>query len=51
MIKILIGLFFIIGGLSGDYVLRGTNSSEALAFVGFVILIWGIIQIAEKDKK
>jgi hypothetical protein len=44
--KILIGIFFIIGGLSGTMVLRGTQSSGALAAVGVGLVIWGVIQMA-----
>lgn len=36
----------IIGGLSGEFVLRGTNNSEALVVVGFISLAANIISIA-----
>jgi hypothetical protein len=49
--KILIGIVFIIGGLSGTLVLRGTNSGEALAVVGVGMLIWGIVQMATGGDK
>jgi len=49
--KIIIGIVFIIGGLSGTLVLRGTNSGAALAAVGFGMLIWGIIQMVTGDKQ
>ena len=49
------GLFvsigLIIGGLSGEFVLRGTESSSALIVVGFLFLIWDIIAIATHKKQ
>jgi hypothetical protein len=41
----LVGIFFIIGGLSGELVLRGTNSSIALVFVGIILVILGIVKL------
>ena len=46
MIKIILGVVFIIGGLSGKLVLIGTNSGVALAVVGVGMVIWGIARIA-----
>jgi hypothetical protein len=45
--KIIIGLAFIIGGLSGKLVLIGTQSGAALAVVGDIMLAWGIFNIAK----
>ena len=49
------GLFFsialIIGGLSGEWVLRGTESSGALVVVGFLFLLWDIYAIATHKKQ
>lgn len=42
--NIIIGIVFIIGGLSGQLALIGTNSGLALAGVGAVILVMGIVQ-------
>ena len=42
-LSILFSVFLILGGLSGRYVLRGTNSSGALVVAGFLFLIWDII--------
>lgn len=39
---IIIGLVFIIGGLSGKLSLIGTNSGLLLALVGLGILGWGV---------
>jgi hypothetical protein len=45
MWNIVIGIAFIIGGLSGKLALRGTESGPALAALGGVLLIWGIVQV------
>ena len=42
-LSILFSIFLILGGLSGRYVLRGTNSSGALVVVGFLFLLWDIL--------
>ena len=44
--NIIIGIVFIIGGLSGQLVLIGTNSGELLAVVGVGLIIWGVIKMA-----
>lgn len=49
MSKIIFGLIFIVGGLSGHLVLRGTGSSVALAAVGGVLLLIGIVQVAGRN--
>jgi|GEM_PF-2540328 len=48
-----VSIMLIIAGFSGDYVLRGTESSTALIVVGFAFLAWDIYSIAThgKDKK
>lgn len=43
--RILFGLIFVIGGLSGKLVLRGANSSVLLAVVGIVLLLREVIKI------
>ena len=43
--NILFGIAFIIGGLSGELVLVGTESSGALTLVGAGMLVWGIVQL------
>ncbi len=50
MWNIIIGLVFIVFGLRGDLTLRGTNSGVALAGLGGVLLIWGIVQVARGRK-
>ncbi len=46
MLKIILGIIFIIGGLSGDMVLVGTDSSGLLVLVGVVLVIWGISRVS-----
>lgn len=46
--NIIIGLIFIVGGLSGKLALIGTNSGEALAAVGAGLLIWGVVRIVRQ---
>ncbi len=45
MWNIIIGLVFLIGGLSGQLVIRGTESSTAAAVVGAGLTLWGIVQV------
>jgi hypothetical protein len=51
MIKIIIGVVFIIGGLSGNLVLIGTNSGGALAAFGAVLVVWGIINLMRRSRQ
>ena len=51
IVSLFISIFFIIGGLSGDLVLRGTDSSQALIVVGVIYLIVNIVSIANHNKK
>jgi len=45
MTKIIIGLVFVVGGLSGKLALVGTQSGGALAVVGAGMIVWGIMQV------
>ena len=45
MWSIIIGIGFIIAGLSGVLVLRGTDSGIALAGFGVVLVLWGAMRI------
>jgi len=49
MWKIIIGVIFIVGGLSGTMVLRFTNSSEALDIVGVGLVVWGIVEMRRRS--
>jgi hypothetical protein len=51
MIKIIIGIVFIVGGLSGNLVLIGTNSGVALAGLGAVMVVWGIVNLARRRQR
>lgn len=50
MWNIIIGIVFIIGGLTGNLALRGTNSGEAIAAVGAGLVVWGGVQVAKARK-
>ena len=45
LLSLLAGGAFIWGGLSGDFILRFTNSGKALAAAGVLILIYAIVAI------
>ena len=49
MIKIIMGVVFIAGGLSGKLVLLGTNSGAALAVLGVAMVIWGFVQVKSRS--
>lgn len=51
MWNIIIGLVFIVGGLTGRLSLIGTSSGPALAAVGGLMLIWGIVQMVRGRAK
>jgi len=44
--NLIIGALFIIGGVSGHFVMRGTNSTWALAALGGVLVLVGIVQLS-----
>ena len=46
---ILISIFMIFGGFSGEFVLRGTTSSKALVIVGFFFLAFDIYNFKVKS--
>ncbi len=50
MWNIIIGIVFVIGGLTGNLALRGTNSGEAIAAVGAGLVVWGIVQVMKARK-
>jgi hypothetical protein len=50
IIGIGISLVMIIGGLSGELVLRGTNSSTALVIVGVLLLVFEIVMLAASNQ-
>ncbi|MGD2162804.1 MAG: hypothetical protein PVH92_08020 [Anaerolineales bacterium] len=48
MLNIILGILFIIGGLSGELVFIGTNSGVLLAVVGFILVIWGAYRMYQQ---
>jgi len=50
MVKIIIGLVMVIGGLTGKLVLVGTDSGVALAVFGAVLIVWGIARVVSSRK-
>ncbi len=51
IIGILVSVALIIMGLSGNYVLKGTESSAALVAVGFLFLLWEVFGLVRDKKK
>lgn len=51
IIGILVSVALIIMGLSGEYVLKGTDSSTALVVVGFLFLLWEVFGLVRDKKK
>ena len=51
IIGILVSVALIIMGLSGEYVLKGTESSIALVVVGFLFLLWEVFGLVRDKKK
>lgn len=49
MIRILIGAILIAGGLSGKFVLLGTQSGAGLIGVGAFFVCFGIYQVARRN--
>jgi len=49
MWNIIIGVVFVAGGLSGQMALRGTQSGPALAVLGGVLIVWGLVQVAGRN--
>ena len=49
MFKIILGIVFIIGGLSGTMVFRGTHSGAGIAAVGGFLVLLGIVRLAGRN--
>jgi hypothetical protein len=47
--NLVIGVIFIIGGMGGGLVMRGTNSGGALAVLGLVLCVMGGVQLAKSS--
>ena len=50
IIGLIISIGLILGGLSGELVLRGTESSTALIVVGVLFLIWDLYALATHNR-
>ena len=48
VINIIIGIVFIIGGLSGHLVLLGTGSGIALAVLGLLLVGLGVFRLVQR---
>jgi hypothetical protein len=48
MWNIVIGVIFIVGGLSGRLALIGTGSSGAIVVVGVGLVGWGVVQLTRR---
>jgi hypothetical protein len=51
LVSIVIGAVMVVGALSGNLVLRGTESGGALAVVGFVVIGIGVFRIIQSKKE
>ena len=49
IVNIVIGIIFIIGGLSGNLALRGTHSGGGIAAVGGFLVLLGIFRMARPE--
>jgi hypothetical protein len=45
ILNLIIGGVMVVGGLSGNLVLKGTQSGEALAILGGVVCLFGLYRI------
>ncbi len=45
IINIVIGAVMVVGGLSGNFVMKGTESGGALAALGGVIILIGVARL------
>jgi len=50
MFNIIIGIIFVVGGLSGKLALIGTSSSAAIVAVGAGLVVWGIYQVLQSRR-
>jgi hypothetical protein len=49
IVNIIIGVIFIIGGLTGRLALIGTNSGPGLAIVGAVLVVLGLVRLLRSN--
>ncbi|MCE9591021.1 MAG: hypothetical protein K8S99_10895 [Planctomycetes bacterium] len=46
--NIIVGIIFVIGGLTGKLALVGTQSGVALAAVGAALIAWGAFRVIQR---
>jgi hypothetical protein len=49
VLNIIIGLVMVIGGLSGNLVLKGTQSGGALAAIGAFVILLGLYRLTRTE--
>lgn len=49
IINIIIGVIFIIGGLTGKLALVGTHNGPALAVVGVILILLGVFRVVRQS--
>jgi len=49
ILNIIIGIVFIVGGMSGTLVMKGTQSGGALAVLGVFLVIFGIYRMMKTE--
>jgi hypothetical protein len=50
VLNIVIGAVLVVAGLSGELVLRGTDSGPLLALLGGAVALFGVYQLARARK-
>jgi hypothetical protein len=50
IVNIIIGVVFIVGGLTGRLALIGTNSGPALAVLGVVLIVVGVVRMVRSGQ-
>jgi hypothetical protein len=50
ILNIIVGIVFMIGGMSGKLVMIGTDSGVGLAVVGGVLLVLGLFRLANSAR-
>ncbi len=51
IINILVGAILIVAGMSGWFVMRGTNTSVPLIVIGALLVAYGLFQMIPKKKE
>jgi hypothetical protein len=51
IVNIVFGGIILVGALTGKLVLRGTNSSAALAVAGGALMAWGVFRFVQSRRQ